>query len=119
MYLLAKIDDPTRAVQALASVISELFSMVVALKVLAATDLTGLDTAKLIGTITAISIGMGMLAAAFAKMGSMHTYQVENGMSAISRVASVLMGMVGMLTVFNTYGDGTKGAGAFIAARRQ
>lgn len=116
MYLLAKIDDPTRAVQALASVISELFSMVVALKVLAATDLTGLDTAKLIGTITAISIGMGMLAAAFAKMGSMHTYQVENGMSAISRVASVLMGMVGMLTVFNTYGDGTKGSGAFIAA---
>lgn len=116
MYLLAKIDDPTRAVQALASVISELFSMVVALKVLAATDLTGLDTAKLIGTITAISIGMGMLAAAFAKMGSMHTYQVENGMSAISRVASVLMGMVGMLTVFNTYGDGAKGSGAFIAA---
>lgn len=116
MYLLAKIDDPMRAVQALASVISELFSMVVALKVLAATDLTGLDTAKLIGTITAIGIGMGMLAAAFAKMGSMHTYQVENGMNAISRVASVLMGMVGMLTVFNTYGDGTKGSGAFIAA---
>lgn len=116
MYLLAKIDDPTRAVQALASVIAELFGMVVALKVLAATDLTGLDTAKLIGTITAISIGMGMLAAAFAKMGSMHTYQVENAMNAISRVASVLMGMVGMLTVFNTYGDGTKGSGAFIAA---
>lgn len=116
MYLLAKINDPTRAVQALASVISELFSMVVALKVLAATDLTGLDTAKLIGTIVAISIGIGMLAAAFAKTGSMHTYQVENGMKAISRVASVLMGMVGMLTVFNTYGDGTKGSGAFIAA---
>lgn len=116
MYLLAKIDDPTRAAQAFDSVIAELFGMVVALKVLAATDLTGLDTAKLLGTITAISIGMGMLAAAFAKTGSMHTYQVENGMNAISRVASVLMGMVGMLTVFNTYGDGTKGSGAFIAA---
>lgn len=116
MYLLAKIDDPTRAAQAFGSVIAELFGTVVALKVLAATDLTGLDTAKLIGTITAIGIGMGMLAAAFAKMGSMHTYQVENGMNAISRVASVLMGMVGMLTVFNTYGDGTKGSGAFIAA---
>lgn len=116
MYLLAKIDDPTRAAQAFDSVIAELFGTVVALKVLAATDLTGLDTAKLIGTITAIGIGMGMLATAFAKMGSMHTYQVENGMNAISRVASVLMGMVGMLTVFNTYGDGTKGSGAFIAA---
>lgn len=116
MYLLAKIDDPTKAVQALASAISELFSMVVALKVLAATDLTGFDTAKLIGTITAIAIGMAALSGSVVKMGSMHTYQVENGMKAISRVASVLMGMVGMLTVFNTYGDGTKGSGAFIAA---
>ena len=87
MYLLAKIDDPMRAVQALASVIAELFGIVVALKVLAVTDMTGLDTAKLLGTIT-----------------------------AISRVASVLMGMVGILTFFNTYGDGTKGAGAFVAA---
>ena len=116
MYLLAKIDDPMKAVQALASVIAELFGMVVALKVLAATDLTGLDTAKLIGTITAIAIGMAALAGSVVKMGSMYTYQVENGMKAVSRVASVLMGMVGMLTVFNTYGDGTKGSGAFIAA---
>lgn len=116
MYLLAKIDDPTRAAQALGSMITELFGVVVALKVLSATDLTGLDTAKLIGTITAIAIGMAALAGSVVKMGSMHTYQVENGMKAISRVASVLMGMVGMLTVFNTYGDGTKGSGAFIAA---
>ena len=69
MYLLAKINDPTRAVQALASVISELFSMVVALKVLAATDLTGLDTAKLIGTVVAISIGMAALTNTVAKLG--------------------------------------------------
>lgn len=116
MYLLAKIDDPTKAALALRSAISVLFGMVVALKVLAATDLTGLDTAKLIGTITAIAIGMAALAGSVVKMGSMHTYQVENGMKAISRVASVLMGMVGMLTVFNTYGDGTKGAGGFVAA---
>nr|DAH17232.1 MAG TPA: tail tape measure [Caudoviricetes sp.] len=116
MYLLSKIDDPTKAALALGSVIAELFGMVVALKVLAATDLAGLDTAKLIGTITAIAIGMAVLAGSVVKMGSMHTYQVENGLNAISRVASVLMGMVGMLTVFNTYGDGTKGAGGFVAA---
>lgn len=116
MYLLAKIDDPMKAVQALTSVIAELFSMVVALKVLAATDLTGLDTAKLIGTITAIAIGMAALAGSVVKMGSMHTYQVENGLNAISRVASVLMAMIGILTFFNTYGDGTKGAGGFVAA---
>lgn len=116
MYLLSKIDDPTKALQALGSVLAELFSMVIALKVLAATDLTGLNTAKLLGTITAIGIGMALLAGVFTKMGSMHTYQVENGLNAISRVSAVLMSMIGILTILNTYGDGTKGAGAFVAA---
>ena len=116
MYLLSKIDDPTKALQALGSVLAELFSMVIALKVLAATDLTGLNTTKLLGTITAIGIGMTVLAGVFTKMGSMHTYQVENGLNAISRVSAVLMSMIGILTILNTYGDGTKGAGAFVAA---
>ena len=82
MYLLAKINDPTRAVQALASVISELFSMVVALKVLAATDLTGLDTAKLIGTVVAISIGMAALAKAEA-----NGLDIDGAVEAINGVA--------------------------------
>lgn len=116
MYLLSRIDDPMKAAQALDSVMMELFGVVAALKVLAMTDLTGLDSAKLIGTIASISLGMTVLAGAFTKMGKMHSYQVENGMKAISRVASVLMGMVGMLTMFNTYGEGTGGAGAFVAA---
>ena len=87
MYLLAKINDPTRAVQALASVISELFSMVVALKVLAATDLTGLDTAKLIGTVVAISIGMAALTYTVAKLGKMDAAQAEKSVEAINGVA--------------------------------
>lgn len=87
MYLLAKINDPTRAVQALASVISELFSMVVALKVLAATDLTGLDTAKLIGTVVAISIGMAALTNTVAKLGKMDAAQAEKSVEAINGVA--------------------------------
>lgn len=116
MYLLSKIDDPMKAVQALGSVIAELFGMIVALKVLAATDLTGLDTAKLIGTMTAIAIGMAALSGAFAKMGSMHTYQVENGLNAISRVAAVLAGMVGLIALFNKQLGGVKGASGFVAA---
>lgn len=87
MYLLAKINDPTRAVQALASVISELFSMVVALKVLAATDLTGLDMAKLIGTVVAISIGMAALTNTVAKLGKMDAAQAEKSVEAINGVA--------------------------------
>lgn len=116
MYLLTKIDDPTRAVQALASVISELFSMVVALKVLAATDLTGLDTAKLIGTIVAISIGMAALTNTVAKLGKMDAAQAEKSVEAVGHIAAMLAGMTGLLALFNKHLGGVKGAGGFVAA---
>ena len=116
MYLLAKIDDPMRAVQALASVISELFSMVVALKVLAATDLTGLDTAKLIGTIVAIAIGMAALTNTVAKLGKMDAAQAESSVEAVGHIAAMLAGMTGLLALFNKQLGGVKGAGGFVAA---
>lgn len=116
MYLLAKINDPTRAVQALASVISELFSMVVALKVLAATDLTGLDTAKLIGTVVAISIGMAALTNTVAKLGKMDVAQAEKSVEAVGHIAAMLAGMTGLLALFNKQLGGVKGAGGFVAA---
>lgn len=116
MYLLAKINDPTRAVQALASVISELFSMVVALKVLAATDLTGLDTAKLIGTVVAISIGMAALTNTVAKLGKMDAAQAEKSVEAVGHIAAMLAGMTGLLALFNKLLGGVKGAGGFVAA---
>lgn len=116
MYLLAKINDPTRAVQALASVISELFSMVVALKVLAATDLTGLDTAKLIGTVVAISFGMSALTNTVAKLGKMDAAQAEKSVEAVGHIAAMLAGMTGLLALFNKQLGGVKGAGGFVAA---
>lgn len=116
MYLLAKINDPTRAVQALASVISELFSMVVALKVLAATDLTGLDTAKLIGTVVAISIGMAALTNTVAKLEKMDAAQAEKSVEAVGHIAAMLAGMTGLLALFNKQLGGVKGAGGFVAA---
>lgn len=116
MYLLAKINDPTRAVQALASVISELFSMVVALKVLAATDLTGLDTAKLIWTVVAISIGMAALTNTVAKLGKMDAAQAEKSVEAVGHIAAMLAGMTGLLALFNKQLGGVKGAGGFVAA---
>ena len=116
MYLLAKIDDPMRAVQALASVISDLFSMVVALKVLAVTDLTGLDTAKLIGTVVAISIGMAALTNTVAKLGKMDAAQAEKSVEAVGHIAAMLAGMTGLLALFNKQLGGVKGAGGFVAA---
>lgn len=116
MYLLAKINDPTRAVQALASVIAELFGTVVALKVLAATDLTGLDTAKLIGTVVAISIGMAALTNTVAKLGKMDAAQAEKSVEAVGHIAAMLAGMTGLLALFNKQLGGVKGAGGFVAA---
>lgn len=116
IYLLSRIDDPDKAVQALFSAMAVLFGFIVALKALAATDLTGLNTAKLVGTITAVSLGMTVLSAAMIKMGSIDADQVKNGTEAIGHVAAVLTGMVGLLSLFNNRLGSMKGAGSFIAA---
>ena len=116
IYLLSRIDDPDKVVQALFSAMAVLFGFIVALKALAATDLTGLNTAKLVGTIAAVSLGMTVLSAAMIKMGSMDADQVKNGTEAIGHVASVLTGMVGLLSLFNNRLGSMKGAGSFIAA---
>lgn len=116
IYLLSRIDDPDKVVQALFSAMAVLFGFIVALKALAATDLTGLNTAKLVGTITAVSLGMTVLSAAMIKMGSMDADQVKNGTEAIGHVAAVLTGMVGLLSLFNNRLGSMKGAGSFIAA---
>lgn len=116
IYLLSQIDDPDKVVQALFSAMAVLFGFIVALKALAATDLTGLNTAKLVGTIAAVSLGMTVLSAAMIKMGSMDVDQVKNGTEAIGHVAAVLTGMVGLLSLFNNRLGSMKGAGSFIAA---
>lgn len=115
MYLLSRIDNPVMAVQALVSVLTTLFGMVVALRMLATADLTGLDTAKLFGTILAISIGISAMAAAIEKTGNMHTYQVANGLKAMWQITSMLIAMVGSISLFNTLFD-AKSASGFVAA---
>lgn len=115
MYLLSRIDNPVMAVQALVSVLMTLFGMVVALRMLATADLTGLDTAKLFGTILAISIGISAMAAAIEKTGNMHTYQVANGLKAMWQITSMLIAMVGSISLFNTLFD-AKSASGFVAA---
>lgn len=116
IYLLSRIDDPDKVVQALFSAMAVLFGFIVALKALAATDLTGLNTAKLVGTIAAVSLGMTVLSATMIKMGSMDADQVKNGTEAIGHVAAVLTGMVGLLSLFNNRLGSMKGAGSFIVA---
>lgn len=116
IYLLSRIDDTDKVMQALFSAMAVLFGFIVALKALAATDLTGLNTAKLVGTIASVSLGMTVLSAAMIKLGSMDADQVKNGTEAIGHVAAVLTGMVGLLSLFNNRLGNMKGAGSFIAA---
>lgn len=116
MYLLSRIDNPVMAVQALVSVLTTLFGMVVALRVLGKADLTGLDTAKLLGTVTAISIGMAVLASAVSKLGKMDARRLENSIDAVGHIAAVLAGMTGLLALFNKQLGGVTGASGFVAA---
>lgn len=115
VYLLSKIDDPKKALTALGSVMVGLFGMVTALHLLTKADITGLDTAKLFGTITAISLGLTAMAGAVAKIGKLHTYQVQQGVEAVRSIAVVLTGMVGLIGLFNTKLT-ISGAGGFVAA---
>ena len=94
MYLLSRIDNPVMAVQALVSVLMTLFGMVVALRVLGKADLTGLDTAKLLGTVTAISIGMAVLTSAVSKLGKMDAWRLENSIDgAVKAINGVAIAM--------------------------
>lgn len=94
MYLLSRIDNPVMAVQALVSVLMTLFGMVVALRVLGKADLTGLDTAKLLGTVTAISIGMAVLTSVVSKLGKMDARQLENSIDgAVKAINGVAIAM--------------------------
>lgn len=116
MYLLSGIDNPVMAVQALVSVLTTLFGMVVALRVLGKADLTGLDTAKLLGTVTAISIGMAVLTSAVSKLGKMDARRLENSIDAVGHIAAVLAGMTGLMALFNKQLGGVTGASGFVAA---
>lgn len=94
MYLLSRIDNPVMAVQALVSVLTTLFGMVVALRVLGKADLTGLDTAKLLGTVTAISIGMAVLTSVVSKLGKMDARRLENSIDgAVKAINGVAIAM--------------------------
>lgn len=116
MYLLSRIDNPVMAVQALVSVLTTLFGMVVALRVLGKADLTGLDTAKLLGTVTAISIGMAVLTSVVSKLGKMDARRLKNSIDAVGHIVAVLAGMTGLMALFNKQLGGVTGASGFVAA---
>ena len=116
VYLLSNIDDPTKAVQALGTVLAGLFALVIGLRTLAKADITGLDTAKLVGTIAGISLGMTVLAGAMVKMGGLSTEQLTGGVEAVGHIAAVLVGMIGLLTLFNSRIGPINGASGFVAA---
>lgn len=89
IYLLSRIDDPDKVVQALFSAMAVLFGFIVALKALAATDLTGLNTAKLVGTIAAVSLGMTVLSAVLIPLAKAkkNGLDIDGAVKAINGVA--------------------------------
>lgn len=105
IYMLSKIEDPTTAVQALFSVMAVLFGLVVALKALAKSDVSGLDSAKIMASMVAISIGMLALGATVKNLASAmkmfkyfnakQMYSVVGALSSIAVALSIMVGVVG------------------------
>ena len=116
IYLLSRIEDPVKATDALYKVTSSLFVMIGALKLLAKTDLTGMDTAKLFGTIATISLGIGTLVTSFVKIAQLPEGQADTAMTALSNIAAMLLGVTGVMSMMNYRLGNLQGVGQFIAA---
>lgn len=116
IYLLSRIEDPVKATDALYKVTASLFVMISALKLLAKTDLTGMDTAKLFGTIAAISLGISTLVTSFVKISKLPERQVDTAITALSHIAAMLIGVTGIMSMMNYRLGNLQGAGQFIAA---
>lgn len=108
IYMLSKIEDPKQAAIALGMVVSTLIGLVVAMKALAKSDVSGLDSAKIMASMVAISIGMLALGATMKNLASaikMFKYfnakQMNNVVGALFSIAAALSIMVGVVGGFN------------------
>ena len=108
IYMLSKIEDPKQAAIALGMVVTTLIGLVVAMKALAKSDVSGLDSAKIMASMVAISIGMLALGTTVKNLASamkMFKYfnekQMNNVVGALFSIAAALSIMVGVVGGFN------------------
>lgn len=108
IYMLSKIEDPKQAAVALGMVVATLIGLVAAMKALAKSDVSGLDSAKIMASMVAISIGMLALGATMKNLASamkMFKYfnakQMNNVVGALFSIAAALSIMVGVVGGFN------------------
>ncbi len=108
IYMLSKIEDPKQAAIALGMVVVTLIGLVAAMKVLAKSDVSGLDSAKIMASMVAISIGMlalgytvKNLASAMKMFKYFNANQMNNVVGALFSIAAALSIMVGVVGGFN------------------
>lgn len=108
IYMLSKIEDPKQAAIALGMVVVTLIGLVAAMKALAKSDVSGLDSAKIMASMVAISIGMLALGATMKNLASamkMFKYfnakQMNNVVGALFSIAAALSIMVSVVGGFN------------------
>lgn len=108
IYMLSKIEDPKQAAIALGMVAATLIGLVVAMKALAKSDVSGLDSAKIMASMVAISIGMlalgytvKNLASAMKMFKYFNANQMNNVVGALFSIATALSIMVGVVGGFN------------------
>ncbi len=135
MYMLSKIEDPTKALQALGSVMAMLFGLVVSMKALAKTDVSGLDSAKIFAVVVAFGVGMLAITASIKGIAkavtifeNFDTQGMNNAVGALMAIVAVLGSMVAVVGAFNyltnklmasskiKMGDALKGMSSYLVA---
>lgn len=108
IYMLSKIEDPKQAAIALGMVAATLIGLVAAMKALAKSDVSGLDSAKIMASMVAISIGMlalgytvKNLASAMKMFKYFNANQMNNVVGTLFSIAAALSIMVGVVGGFN------------------
>lgn len=108
IYILSKIEDPMKAVQALGEVLVVLFGLVVAMKALAKEDITGLDSAKIFATMISFSAGLLAFSAsikgivqAMKMLKYFNKDQMNNAVGGLMAIGFVMTAMVGVVSGLN------------------
>lgn len=108
VYLLSKVESPEKAAQALTSILAGLFGVIVAMRAMAGTDLTGIATAKIFTTLTSVALGivaicgsMQLVYSVVKKFGEMQASELEQGFNAMASIALMMTACIGALSLAN------------------
>lgn len=126
IWALSTIEDGEKLKDSLQAIFDAMLMMTLVVALLANIKMDGIQTTKILGTLTAVGIGMAGIGlamntvySAVAKFGEMHTRALENGVNAVWYISLIMTKLMGTLSVAGWLFDADflkMGAGMMLAA---